>query len=72
MLDHQEYQRGLHVLEDWLEQEQEKLGCCSALEGDGEALENTLQQMQVCPRRGARTCRQGEVLGGRGETEEEG
>ena len=44
---HQEYQRGLHVFEAWLEQEQEKLGCYTQLEGDVETLEETLQKLQV-------------------------
>ncbi|XP_045574102.1 nesprin-1 isoform X3 [Salmo salar] len=43
---HQEYQRGLHVFEVWLEQEQEKLGCYTQLEGDVETLEETLQKLQ--------------------------
>lgn len=44
---HQEYQRGLHAFEDWLEQEQEKLGCYTQLEGDVDRLEETLQKLQV-------------------------
>lgn len=44
---HQEYQRGLHAFEDWLEQEQEKLGCYTQLEGDVDMLEETLQRLQV-------------------------
>lgn len=44
---HQEYQRGLHAFEDWLEQEQEKLGCYTQLEGDVDMLEETLQKLQV-------------------------
>ncbi|KAK6304736.1 hypothetical protein J4Q44_G00253220 [Coregonus suidteri] len=43
---HQEYQRGLHVFEAWLEQEQEKLGCYTQLEGDVDTLEETLQKLQ--------------------------
>lgn len=45
---HQEYQRGLRAFEDWLEQEQEKLGCYTQLEGDVDMLEETLQKLQVC------------------------
>lgn len=44
---HQEYQRGLHAFEEWLEQEQEKLGCYTQLEGDVDMLEETLQKLQV-------------------------
>lgn len=44
---HQEYQRGLHAFEDWLEQDQEKLGCYTQLEGDVDTLEETLQKLQV-------------------------
>lgn len=47
---HQEYQRGLHVFEVWLEQEQEKLGCYTQLEGDVDTLEETLQKLQVITR----------------------
>ncbi|KAJ0008744.1 hypothetical protein NQD34_016159 [Periophthalmus magnuspinnatus] len=43
---HQEYQRGLHAFEEWLEQEQEKLGCYMQLEGDVDMLEDTLQKLQ--------------------------
>ncbi|KAF1374585.1 hypothetical protein PFLUV_G00230620 [Perca fluviatilis] len=43
---HQEYQRGLQLFEDWLEQEQEKLGCYTQLEGDVDMLEETLQKLQ--------------------------
>lgn len=44
---HQEYQRGLHAFEDWLEQDQEKLSCYTQLEGDVDTLEETLQKLQV-------------------------
>lgn len=44
---HQEYQHGLHTFEDWLEEEQEKLGCYTQLEGEVELLEETLQKLQV-------------------------
>ena len=44
---HQEYQRGLQAFEQWLEQEQEKLGCYTQLEGELETLEETLQKLQV-------------------------
>ena len=47
VLVHQEYQRGLHVFEDWLEQEQATLGPLTHPEGDVETLESTLQQLQV-------------------------
>ncbi|XP_028808913.1 nesprin-1 isoform X6 [Denticeps clupeoides] len=46
VLAHQEYQRGLHMFEDWLEQEQESLGCISHSEGDTTALEDTLKELQ--------------------------
>ncbi|KPP77537.1 nesprin-1-like, partial [Scleropages formosus] len=58
VLTHQEYQRGLHILEDWLEQEQERLGRCSTLEGNVEALESTLQELQELQER----CSAGEAL----------
>lgn len=44
---HQEYQRGLHAFEEWLEQEQEKLAYYTQLEGDVDMLEETLQKLQV-------------------------
>lgn len=44
---HQEYQRGVHGFEDWLENEQEKLDCYTQLEGDVDMLEETLQKLQV-------------------------
>lgn len=44
---HNEYQRDLQAFEDWLEQEQEKLGCYTQLEGDVDMLEETLQKLQV-------------------------
>lgn len=44
---HQEYQHGLHAFEDWLEQEQEKLGGYTELEGEVDLLEDTLQKLQV-------------------------
>lgn len=44
---HQEYQRGLHVFEDWLEQEQASLAMLSHPEGNVDTLEKTLQQLQV-------------------------
>ena len=47
MKAHQEYQRGLRAFEEWLEQEQEKLGCYTQLEGDVDMLEETLQKLQV-------------------------
>ncbi|KAJ8275253.1 hypothetical protein COCON_G00098780 [Conger conger] len=60
VLAHQEYQRGLHMFEDWLEQEQERLGCHSQLEGDVEALESTLQELQELQVR----CSEGQALVG--------
>lgn len=47
MKAHQEYQQGLHAFEGWLEEEQEKLGCYTQLEGDVDMLEETLQKLQV-------------------------
>lgn len=47
VLVHQEYQRGLHVFEDWLEKEQASLASLSHPEGNVDTLENTLQQLQV-------------------------
>uniref|UniRef100_A0A4W3HCF8 Nesprin-1 n=1 Tax=Callorhinchus milii TaxID=7868 RepID=A0A4W3HCF8_CALMI len=43
---HREYQEGLKVFEDWVEQEKEKLSCCSHLGGDVETLENTLRDLE--------------------------
>ena len=47
MESHLEYQRDLQSFEDWLEEEQETLGCYTQLEGDVEILEDTLQRLQV-------------------------
>ena len=47
VLVHQEYQRGLHVFEDWLEQEQATLASLSHPEGNVDTLEKTLRQLQV-------------------------
>ncbi|XP_056150129.1 nesprin-1-like [Lampris incognitus] len=47
VLVHQEYQRGLHVFEDWLEQEQAMLASLCHPEGDVDTLEKTLQQLQL-------------------------
>lgn len=47
VLVHQEYQRALHVFEEWLEQEQATLASLSHPEGNVETLETTLQQLQV-------------------------
>lgn len=47
VLLHQEYQRGLHMFEDWLEQEQSSLALLSPLDEDVNALENTLKELQV-------------------------
>lgn len=46
VLVHQEYQRALHVFEDWLEQEQATLVSLSHPEGSVDTLESTLQQLQ--------------------------
>ncbi|XP_029965559.1 nesprin-1 isoform X1 [Salarias fasciatus] len=46
VLVHQEYQRGLHVFEDWLEQEHASLALLSHPEGNVDTLEKTLQQLQ--------------------------
>ncbi|XP_067272909.1 nesprin-1 isoform X4 [Pseudorasbora parva] len=54
VLLHQEYQRGLHMFEDWLEQEQSSLVLLSPLDEDVNALENTLKELQMlqshCPK----------------------
>ncbi|XP_048062412.1 nesprin-1 isoform X1 [Megalobrama amblycephala] len=54
VLLHQEYQRGLHMFEDWLEQEQSSLALLSPLDEDVNALENTLKELQMlqshCPK----------------------
>uniref|UniRef100_A0A8C1YUK6 Spectrin repeat containing, nuclear envelope 1a n=1 Tax=Cyprinus carpio TaxID=7962 RepID=A0A8C1YUK6_CYPCA len=54
VLLHQEYQRGLHMFEDWLEQEQNSLTLLSPLDVDVNALENTLKELQMlqshCPK----------------------
>ncbi|CAB1447010.1 unnamed protein product, partial [Pleuronectes platessa] len=47
VLVHQEYQRELHVFEDWLEQEQASLASLTHREGNGDTIENTLQQLQL-------------------------
>lgn len=47
VLVHQEYQRGLHMFEDWLEQEQSNLGLLSPLDGDVNTLEKTLKDLHV-------------------------
>ncbi|XP_062858462.1 nesprin-1 isoform X4 [Trichomycterus rosablanca] len=47
VLVHQEYQRGLHMFEDWLEQEQSSLALLSPLDGDVNTLEKTLKELQV-------------------------
>ncbi|CAL9692474.1 unnamed protein product [Knipowitschia caucasica] len=44
---HQEYQRALHVFEDWLEQEQATLATLSHPEGSVDTLETTIQQLQT-------------------------
>uniref|UniRef100_A0A8C2KL13 Spectrin repeat containing, nuclear envelope 1a n=1 Tax=Cyprinus carpio TaxID=7962 RepID=A0A8C2KL13_CYPCA len=54
VLLHQEYQRGLHMFEDWLEQEQNSLTLLKPLDVDVNALENTLKELQMlqshCPK----------------------
>lgn len=47
VLVHQEYQRGLHMFEDWLEQEQSNLSLLSPLDGDLNTLETTLKDLHV-------------------------
>ncbi|XP_073712130.1 nesprin-1 isoform X2 [Misgurnus anguillicaudatus] len=53
VLLHQEYQRGLHMFEDWLEQEQSSLALLSPLDEDINSLENNLKELQIlqshCP-----------------------
>ncbi|TRY57107.1 hypothetical protein DNTS_023982 [Danionella cerebrum] len=50
---HQEYQRGLHMFEDWLEQEHSSLALFSASDEDVNSLECTLKEIQMlqshCP-----------------------
>ncbi|XP_057678025.1 nesprin-1 isoform X5 [Corythoichthys intestinalis] len=58
VLIHQEYQRGLHVFEDWLEQEQSTLASLSHPEGNAETLEETLKQLQILQER----CSDGQSL----------
>ncbi|XP_067337447.1 nesprin-1 isoform X16 [Channa argus] len=55
---HQEYQRALHVFEDWLEQEQATLASLSHPEGNVDTLEMTLQQLQLLQER----CSNGQCL----------
>ncbi|TWW68818.1 Nesprin-1 Enaptin KASH domain-containing protein 1 [Takifugu flavidus] len=47
VLVHQEYQRALHVFEEWLEQEQATLASISHPDGNVETLEKTLEQLQL-------------------------
>lgn len=47
LIAHQEYQNNLNEFKDWLEQQQEKLCCYTQLEGDVDALEETLYNLQV-------------------------
>lgn len=47
VLVHQEYQRALHVFEDWLEQEHASLASLSHPDGNVDTLEKTLGQLQV-------------------------
>lgn len=56
MLVHQEYQRALHVFEEWLEQEQATLASISHPDGNVETLEKTLEQLQVLVLCGVSTC----------------
>ncbi|CAL8394133.1 unnamed protein product, partial [Arctogadus glacialis] len=58
VLVHQEYQRGLHVFEDWLEQEQASLASLSHPEGNVDTLEETLRQLQLLQER----CTEGQSL----------
>lgn len=47
VLVHQEYQRALHMFEDWLEQQQATLASLSHPDGNVETLEKTIEQLQV-------------------------
>ncbi|KAF4071108.1 hypothetical protein AMELA_G00281340 [Ameiurus melas] len=58
VLVHQEYQRGLHMFEDWLEQEQSNLGLLSPLDGDVSTLEKTLKELHMLQSR----CSEGHAL----------
>ncbi|TSR99415.1 Nesprin-1 [Bagarius yarrelli] len=58
VLVHQEYQRGLHMFEDWLEQEQSHLGLLSPLDGDVNMLEKTLKELHTLQSR----CSEGHAL----------
>ncbi|MCJ8743979.1 hypothetical protein PDJAM_G00100910, partial [Pangasius djambal] len=58
VLVHQEYQRGLHMFEDWLEQEQSNLGLLSPLDGDVNTLEKTLKELHMLQSR----CSEGQAL----------
>ncbi|XP_060722109.1 nesprin-1 isoform X2 [Tachysurus vachellii] len=58
VLVHQEYQRGLHMFEDWLEQEQSNLALLSPLDGDVNALEKTLKELHMLQSR----CSEGHAL----------
>ncbi|XP_061127011.1 nesprin-1-like isoform X2 [Syngnathus typhle] len=58
VLIHQEYQRGLHVFEDWLEKEQSTLASLSHLERTVDTLEETLKQLQILQER----CSDGQSL----------
>ncbi|XP_061756512.1 nesprin-1-like isoform X2 [Nerophis ophidion] len=58
VLIHQEYQRVLHVFEDWLEQEQATLASLSLSEANVDTLEETLKQLQLLQER----CSDGQSL----------
>uniref|UniRef100_UPI00398E76DD nesprin-1 n=1 Tax=Pristiophorus japonicus TaxID=55135 RepID=UPI00398E76DD len=55
---HREYQHGVKSFEEWLEQEKEKLCCCSHLGNDVETLENTLRDLEDLERH----CTEGQSL----------
>ncbi|XP_068610253.1 nesprin-1 [Brachionichthys hirsutus] len=58
VLVHQEYQRGLHLFEDWLERQQASLASLSHPEGNEDVLEKTLQHLQRLQER----CSDGQAL----------
>ncbi|CAJ1078482.1 nesprin-1 [Xyrichtys novacula] len=58
VLVHQEYQRGLHVFEDWLEQEQATLVKLSHPEESEDTIEKTLEHLQLLQER----CSNGQSL----------
>lgn len=63
VLIHQEYQRELHVFEDWLEQEQTTLASLTHPEGNVDTIEETLHQLQVL------ICNLSQIYFGKGSTQ---